>query len=263
VELARRLVHAAYGALAWEESDGTIPEFYTVGLSRAQRAALGPLPQGRGLLGELFVLLRSSAGAVAGLLRGLAQGVGGLRVGLLQLLGDARAVDLLGDVHQRVRRGAGLGGSEVHILLVLRQHGLRLRGLQGLRGIVGQRVRFQGACGLGELLCLVLQQRHRLLSLAGRRVAIAGLPGLVLGANLGYMEDVYGRVTAAFETGLKQEGLSEAAIGPRQAIALPGSIKWPIDSTGTPQRVGIGISCFSRASGRWPSLPSRRGWLGP
>jgi len=53
-ELARRLVRARYGALAVMEQDGTIREFYTVGLTRAQRTALGPLPQGRGLLGELF-----------------------------------------------------------------------------------------------------------------------------------------------------------------------------------------------------------------
>lgn len=54
VEEARRLVGARYGALAVMEEDGAIREFFTVGLTRAQRAALGPLPQGRGLLGELF-----------------------------------------------------------------------------------------------------------------------------------------------------------------------------------------------------------------
>jgi PAS domain S-box-containing protein len=53
-EQARRLVNARYGALAVMEEDGTIREFFTVGLTRAQRAALGPLPQGHGLLGELF-----------------------------------------------------------------------------------------------------------------------------------------------------------------------------------------------------------------
>lgn len=53
-EQARSLVQARYGALAVMEQDGAIREFYTVGFTKAQRAALGPLPQGRGLLGELF-----------------------------------------------------------------------------------------------------------------------------------------------------------------------------------------------------------------
>ncbi|MSQ09501.1 MAG: GAF domain-containing protein, partial [Dehalococcoidia bacterium] len=53
-EQARSLVQARYGALAVMEQDGAIREFYTVGFTKAQRTALGPLPQGRGLLGELF-----------------------------------------------------------------------------------------------------------------------------------------------------------------------------------------------------------------
>jgi hypothetical protein len=56
------------------------------------------------------------------------------------------------------------------------------------------------------------------------------IPRLDLGANLGYMDDVYGRVTAAFENGLKQEGLSEAAIGPRQrAVMSPWMLAYRVD----------------------------------
>jgi hypothetical protein len=56
------------------------------------------------------------------------------------------------------------------------------------------------------------------------------IPRLDLGANLGYMDDVYGRVTAAFETGLKQEGLSEAAIGPRQrAVMSPWMLAYRVE----------------------------------
>ncbi|GEM_PF-1293340 len=53
-EEARRLVPARYAALGVMDDDGTIREFYTVGITRAERQALGALPQGRGLLGELF-----------------------------------------------------------------------------------------------------------------------------------------------------------------------------------------------------------------
>jgi hypothetical protein len=56
------------------------------------------------------------------------------------------------------------------------------------------------------------------------------IPRLDLGANLGYMDDVYGRVTEAFENGLKQEGLSEAAIGPRQrAVMSPWMLAYRVD----------------------------------
>ena len=52
-------------------------------------------------------------------------------------------------------------------------------------------------------------------------------------------------------------------MGPRQASALPGSTKWPIDSIGTPNRVGTGTSLSPSACGLAPSVPKMVGWLGP
>ena len=52
-------------------------------------------------------------------------------------------------------------------------------------------------------------------------------------------------------------------IGPRQAIACPGSARWPIDSIGTPKRVSTGTSFLSRACGLPSSLSIRRGCEGP
>jgi hypothetical protein len=56
------------------------------------------------------------------------------------------------------------------------------------------------------------------------------IPRVDLGANLTYMDGIYGRITEAFEKGLQQEGLSEAAIGPRQrAVMSPWMLAYRVD----------------------------------
>lgn len=55
VELASGLVGARYGALGVLNEDGVfIDQFITIGITPAQRAELGPLPHGHGLLGALI-----------------------------------------------------------------------------------------------------------------------------------------------------------------------------------------------------------------
>lgn len=55
VELARELVHAQYGALGVLEANGEfIEQFITSGITPEQRAKLGALPRGHGLLGVLI-----------------------------------------------------------------------------------------------------------------------------------------------------------------------------------------------------------------
>lgn len=54
VEAARELVQARYAALGVADARGRITEFITAGISTEQRAAIGPLPQGHGLLGALI-----------------------------------------------------------------------------------------------------------------------------------------------------------------------------------------------------------------
>ncbi|MBK8049038.1 MAG: GAF domain-containing sensor histidine kinase [Anaerolineales bacterium] len=52
VELSRTLVNARYGALAVLDPDGdALSQFYTAGMTAAQRAAMGSPPAGHGLLG--------------------------------------------------------------------------------------------------------------------------------------------------------------------------------------------------------------------
>ena len=51
VELARELIGARYAALGVLSPQGAIDEFYTAGISPEERARIGPLPQGHGLLG--------------------------------------------------------------------------------------------------------------------------------------------------------------------------------------------------------------------
>src|SRR5918912_1133138 len=51
VDLARELIGARYAALGVLSPQGAIDDFYTAGLSDEERARLGPLPQGHGLLG--------------------------------------------------------------------------------------------------------------------------------------------------------------------------------------------------------------------
>ncbi|HEX6677244.1 MAG TPA: GAF domain-containing sensor histidine kinase [Actinomycetes bacterium] len=54
VELAAELTGARYGALGVLGRDGTITEFITTGVSDAERAAIGHIPVGRGILGVLI-----------------------------------------------------------------------------------------------------------------------------------------------------------------------------------------------------------------
>lgn len=52
-DLAREVVPSRYSALGVANEQGRIVEFFTSGISPEERAALGPLPEGHGLLGEL------------------------------------------------------------------------------------------------------------------------------------------------------------------------------------------------------------------
>jgi GAF domain-containing protein len=54
VELAAELTGARYGALGVLGRDGTISEFITTGVTPEQRAAIGHIPVGRGILGVLI-----------------------------------------------------------------------------------------------------------------------------------------------------------------------------------------------------------------
>ena len=54
VDSVRELVHARYAALGIVDSRGRIERFITSGISSAQRAAIGPLPRGHGLLGLII-----------------------------------------------------------------------------------------------------------------------------------------------------------------------------------------------------------------
>ena len=55
IEAAAELVHARYGALGvLDETGSALSEIITVGLSEPQRAAIGPLPKGHGILGLLI-----------------------------------------------------------------------------------------------------------------------------------------------------------------------------------------------------------------
>lgn len=54
VDQARLLVGARYGALSVIDADGRIQSFVTSGISNEQRAAIGPPPVGRGVLGVVL-----------------------------------------------------------------------------------------------------------------------------------------------------------------------------------------------------------------
>ncbi|HEX8917903.1 MAG TPA: GAF domain-containing protein [Chloroflexota bacterium] len=54
VDAARDLIHSRYAALGVADGHGFITEFITSGITADQRAAIGPLPQGHGLLGTLI-----------------------------------------------------------------------------------------------------------------------------------------------------------------------------------------------------------------
>src|SRR6266496_4783177 len=54
IELAVEITGARYGALGVLGPEGRIREFVTVGVTDEQRAAIGNLPVGRGILGVLI-----------------------------------------------------------------------------------------------------------------------------------------------------------------------------------------------------------------
>lgn len=54
VDVARELVGARYGALSVLDKDGRIEEFLTSGITQEERARIGALPRGRGLLGVIL-----------------------------------------------------------------------------------------------------------------------------------------------------------------------------------------------------------------
>lgn len=54
VDVARQVGSARYAALGVSGSDGRLAQFITSGISAEERAAIGPLPEGHGLLGELI-----------------------------------------------------------------------------------------------------------------------------------------------------------------------------------------------------------------
>src|SRR3954470_5019496 len=54
VDRVRDLVDARYAALGIADASGRIERFITAGLEPAERAAIGPLPAGRGLLGLII-----------------------------------------------------------------------------------------------------------------------------------------------------------------------------------------------------------------
>jgi signal transduction histidine kinase len=58
VELAVRVTDARYGALGVLGPEGTITKFVTTGISARERAAIGPLPTGQGILGVLMEEVR-------------------------------------------------------------------------------------------------------------------------------------------------------------------------------------------------------------
>lgn len=54
VDMAAELLDARYAALGIADADGVIERFFTFGLTPAERARIGPLPRGEGLLGAII-----------------------------------------------------------------------------------------------------------------------------------------------------------------------------------------------------------------
>ena len=54
VDLARTVVPAKYAALGVSDAHGRIEQFITAGLTNEEREAIGPIPEGHGMLGELI-----------------------------------------------------------------------------------------------------------------------------------------------------------------------------------------------------------------
>jgi len=239
VELAAGLTGARYGALGVLGRDGVITEFITTGVTGAERAAIGHIPVGRGILGVLIddarplrlhdiaedprsVGLPPNHPPMRSFL-GVPVKAGGRVYGNLYMTEKAGGEDFDADDERALSLLAAQAGAAIEAANLYEQANDRAQRLEAIRAIS---TAILAGTDTGELLGLIVRHARALAgtdlaSLAvpvdGEHLAVEAADGLLAGQLLGTVFPAEGSVTGdVIRTG-KAVVLADAGADPRVA----------------------------------------------
>ena len=239
VELAAELTDARYGALGVLGGDGVITEFITTGVSDHERAAIGHIPVGRGILGVLIddarplrlhdlTQDRRSVGFPANhppmrSFLGAPVTARGQVYGNLYMTEKAGGEDFDADDERALSLLAAQAGAAIEAANLFEQANDRAQRLEAIRAIS---TAILAGTDTGELLGLIVRHARALagtdmaavaVPVDGERLAVEAADGLLAGQLLGTVFPAKGSVTGdVIRTG-KAVVLADAGADPRVA----------------------------------------------
>src|SRR5215218_8963431 len=239
VELAAGLTGARYGAMGVLGRDGTITDFVTTGITAEERAAMGHIPYGRGILGVLIndarpLRLRDIAEdpRSVGLppnhppmrsFLGVPVKAGGRVYGNLYMTEKAGGEDFDADDERALSLLAAQAGAAIEAANLFEQANDRAQRLEAIRAIS---TAILAGTDTGELLGLIVRHARALagtdmaavaVPVDGERLAVEAADGLLAGQLLGTVFPAEGSVTGdVIRTG-KAVVLADAGADPRVA----------------------------------------------
>ena len=239
VELAAGLTGARYGALGVLGRDGVITEFITIGVTGAERAAIGHIPVGRGILGVLIddarplrlhdiaedprsVGLPPNHPPMRSFL-GVPVKAGGRVYGNLYMTEKAGGEDFDADDERALSLLAAQAGAAIEAANLYEQASDRAQRLEAIRAIS---TAILAGTDTGELLGLIVRHARALagtdlasvaVPVDGERLAVEAADGLLAGQLQGTVFPADGSVTGdVIRTG-KAVVLADAGADPRSA----------------------------------------------
>jgi len=239
VELAAGLTGARYGALGVLGRDGVITEFIATGVTGAERAAIGHIPVGRGILGVLIddarplrlhdiaedprsVGLPPNHPPMRSFL-GVPVKAGGRVYGNLYMTEKAGGEDFDADDERALSLLAAQAGAAIEAANLFEQANDRAQRLEAIRAIS---TAILAGTDTGELLGLIVRHARALagtdmaavaVPVDGERLAVEAADGLLAGQLLGTVFPAEGSVTGdVIRTG-KAVVLADAGADPRVA----------------------------------------------
>ena len=275
VELAAGLTGARYGALGVLGRDGVITEFITTGVSTGERAAIGHIPVGRGILGVLIDDARPlrlhdiaedprSAGFPPNhppmrSFLGVPLKAGGRVYGNLYLTEKDGGEDFDPDDERALTLLAAQAGAAIEAANLYEQANDRAQRLEAIRSIT---TAILAGTDTAELLGLIVRHARALvgadlatlaLPTDDQRLAVEAADGLLAGQLLGAVFPAEGSVTGdVIRTG-KAVVLADAGADPRTAQ--------PIVAAGAGPAVFIPLAVRGRTLGTLTVANGRGGPL--
>jgi signal transduction histidine kinase len=239
VELAAGLTGARYGALGVLGRDGVITEFITTGVTGAERAAIGHIPVGRGILGVLIddarplrlhdiaedprsVGLPPNHPPMRSFL-GVPVKAGGRVYGNLYMTEKAGGEDFDADDERALSLLAAQAGAAIEAANLYEQASDRAQRLEAIRAIS---TAILAGTDTGELLGLIVRHARALagtdlasvaVPVDGERLAVEAADGLLAGQLLGTVFPAEGSVTGDLIRTGKAVVLADAGADPRVA----------------------------------------------